>query len=248
MYEANKQDWKLFLKKIGDWQEDYIDRLTKEYISLLSCCELASDRFWELEKRISADKQKPGVSLVPEKSEMFFDIADLLKDKVISLDDLKDFSRPLNVEIRTYLGLPPLTTPEEYSGSLDSGFKIRNGEVARIVNEPEEAIKLFEELSSFGLRIPFQIIERGENKGKIKVLKDRQKDSNFCLEADHVSYFRMDDGRAVVTMSPYLELSDLSRDITKDGTPHSLGNYEVYVSKHSIYGNDTPTICMWEAL
>lgn len=261
MYEVSKQDWKLFNSKIGDWQETYMDHLTKEYISLLSCCEPASDRFWELEKRIDADKQRPGVRLVPEKSEMFFDIAALLKDEAISLNDLKDFSRSLNVEIRSYLGLPPLTTPEEFSGSVTCGYKITNGEIAWIINEQEEAIKLFEKLSSFGLKIPYQIIGRGENKGKIKVLRLREKDSSFYLQVeqflksrrrgiylDHISHFRTDDGRTVITMNPYIELSDLSRDITKDGTPHTLGGYEIYVSRHSIYGNDTPTICIWEKL
>lgn len=29
MYEVSKQDWKLFNSKIGDWQEAYMDHLTK---------------------------------------------------------------------------------------------------------------------------------------------------------------------------------------------------------------------------
>jgi rhodanese-related sulfurtransferase len=35
-YEFHESDWKLFRKKIVDWQEDPMDKLYKEYIALLS--------------------------------------------------------------------------------------------------------------------------------------------------------------------------------------------------------------------
>lgn len=51
--EISKKDWKLFRDKLADWQENYMEKLTKEYIELLSDeNKNASDRFWELEKRI----------------------------------------------------------------------------------------------------------------------------------------------------------------------------------------------------
>ena len=34
--EVSKNDWKLFRARIGDWQEAYMGRLTKDYIDLLS--------------------------------------------------------------------------------------------------------------------------------------------------------------------------------------------------------------------
>lgn len=34
--ECSKNDWKLFRTKIAQWQENYMDRLNKEYIELLS--------------------------------------------------------------------------------------------------------------------------------------------------------------------------------------------------------------------
>ena len=34
--EISKRDWKLFREKIAGWQENYMDRLIKEYIKLLS--------------------------------------------------------------------------------------------------------------------------------------------------------------------------------------------------------------------
>ena len=41
--EVSKKDWKLFRACIGEWQEAYMERLTKEYIDLLSGDENASD-------------------------------------------------------------------------------------------------------------------------------------------------------------------------------------------------------------
>ena len=34
--EVSKKDWKLFRACIGEWQEAYMERLTKEYIDLLT--------------------------------------------------------------------------------------------------------------------------------------------------------------------------------------------------------------------
>lgn len=62
--EVSKNDWKLFRARIGDWQEAYMGRLTKEYIDLLSGDENASDKFWELEELIMKDKKHPGVFVV----------------------------------------------------------------------------------------------------------------------------------------------------------------------------------------
>ena len=52
MVDISKDDWKLFRKRIPEWQERYIERLVKKYIDLLSSPGYASDHFWELEKRI----------------------------------------------------------------------------------------------------------------------------------------------------------------------------------------------------
>ena len=93
MYEISKSDWKLFREKIGDWQENYMERLEQEYISLLSDDgKLASDKFWELEKRIKKDKKSSGVILQMSKSEAIWNIAYMIKLKVIALEDLEDFS------------------------------------------------------------------------------------------------------------------------------------------------------------
>jgi len=60
---VSKSDWKLFREKIGQWQEDYMERLNKKYIKLLSGDEPASVKFWKLDERIRKDKRKPGVQM-----------------------------------------------------------------------------------------------------------------------------------------------------------------------------------------
>lgn len=57
--EISKKDWKLYQIKLGKWQENYIDRLNQEYITLLSNKEKApSEKFWELEKRLKKDRRR----------------------------------------------------------------------------------------------------------------------------------------------------------------------------------------------
>ncbi|WP_028043659.1 hypothetical protein [Candidatus Stoquefichus massiliensis] len=59
--EFTEKDWKLFRKKIANWQENYMDKLNKEYIELLSEDINPSEKFWDLNKRIKEDKEKVGV-------------------------------------------------------------------------------------------------------------------------------------------------------------------------------------------
>ena len=92
MVEISKRDWKLFQERVPDWQERYMERLTKEYIKMLSAPGNASDHFWELEKRIKKDKKHPGVMLEMRKSSAIWDIAAFVRYKVISMADLEGFS------------------------------------------------------------------------------------------------------------------------------------------------------------
>ena len=103
MVAISKADWKLFRERVPDWQERYMERLTKKYIELLSSPGYASDHFWELEKRIKNDKKHPGVMLVLEKSEAMWDIAILIKKKVITFKDLEGFSQELIDSVKEIL-------------------------------------------------------------------------------------------------------------------------------------------------
>ncbi len=93
--EVSKKDWKLYREKIGGWQENYMDRLNKEYIRLLSEEGPASEKFWKLENRIREDRRKPGVIIEVRKQKMIDQILMLLNDKAIGMDDLREFSDEL---------------------------------------------------------------------------------------------------------------------------------------------------------
>ena len=45
-------DWRLFRSRLPIWQEAYMERLNREYIALLSGTGPASEKFWELERRM----------------------------------------------------------------------------------------------------------------------------------------------------------------------------------------------------
>ena len=104
MYEISKKDWKLFREKLAGWQENYMEHLIKEYIKLLSKENVnASDKFWELEKRIKRDRRHPGVLIEMRKSNAIFDMVDLIRLKVITFDDLSDFSDELQETVKMIL-------------------------------------------------------------------------------------------------------------------------------------------------
>lgn len=63
---------------------------------------MASKNFWELEKRIKMDK-KSGCYSPIGKIRIKFTLLSLIKNKVITLDDLQDFSDELKNSIQFYL-------------------------------------------------------------------------------------------------------------------------------------------------
>ena len=103
MVEPSKRDWKLYREIIGGWQEHYMEKLVKEYADYLSSDLPASTKFWEMEKRIKRDRKTPGVWIELRKSDMFWDIAGLINDKVILMDDLEEFSDDLKEAVALIL-------------------------------------------------------------------------------------------------------------------------------------------------
>lgn len=103
MVEISKADWKLFRERIGDWQERYMENMSKEYVKLLTSPGNASDHFWELEKRIKQDKKHPGVLIEMNKGEAIWDIAILVRKKVITMNDLEGFSEDLIEAVKLIL-------------------------------------------------------------------------------------------------------------------------------------------------
>jgi len=100
----SKSDWKLFREKLPEWQEKYMGKLIGEYVVFLSQEDkAASDKFWELEKRIKKDRKNPGVIMELKKSEATWDIVNLIRHKVISPADLSDFSEELQQDVKRIL-------------------------------------------------------------------------------------------------------------------------------------------------
>ena len=71
------------------------EKLDREYIELLSSDKPGSEKWWELEKRIKKDKKSPGVIAEMDKSQVLWQLRDLLINNVISPEDLDGFSEGL---------------------------------------------------------------------------------------------------------------------------------------------------------
>ena len=102
--EVKEFDWKKFREKLPKWQEDYMERLVKGYASLLTENKPASYKYWELRKRINQDKKCSGVVMEPRRSTMIIEVAGMIVDDVITLDDISDFSDEFKESIRIILG------------------------------------------------------------------------------------------------------------------------------------------------
>ena len=103
MVEISKKDWKRYRERLPEWQEHFMERLTKEYIELLSAPGNASDHFWELEERIRKDKKNPGVLLNVTKSNAIWDIAVFVGRGIITMDELDGFSPDLVEAVKLIL-------------------------------------------------------------------------------------------------------------------------------------------------
>lgn len=95
MYDVKEKDWKILRKKIIVWQENYMQKLNDEYIEILQRDNVASKNFWDLEKRIFKDKRSIGVVIDMRRSMMVENLLELLRDKIITFDDLDEFSDEL---------------------------------------------------------------------------------------------------------------------------------------------------------
>lgn len=95
MEQVNESDWKLFRSRLPGWQERRMESLLQEYARLLSSPGAASNKFWELKRRIREDQQHVGVVARMSRSAMYRNLLALLRDEVITADDLEGFSDDL---------------------------------------------------------------------------------------------------------------------------------------------------------
>ena len=94
-YVFKESDWKLFSKLLPEWQEAHMQRLVAEYAEIISGPGLASDKFWNLDKRMTRDKKVVGLVARMSRSMMTINILNLINEGVITLDNLADFSEEL---------------------------------------------------------------------------------------------------------------------------------------------------------
>lgn len=77
-----------------------MERLVEKYIKFLSSDKAASEKFWELEKKIRKDKKNPGVLIELRKSDVPWDLAALINTKVIKFEDIGEFSEDLQDAVK----------------------------------------------------------------------------------------------------------------------------------------------------
>lgn len=89
---SEESDWKLFRKKLPQWQERHMQKLLDDYAAIIAAPRLASDRFWALENRLRRDVRHTGVRAEMRRSRMHQNIARLLNEGSITVEDLEDFT------------------------------------------------------------------------------------------------------------------------------------------------------------
>ena len=105
LYEFQESDWKLFRKKLPQWQERYMGKLVEEYITRLQGEGKPSEKFWWLWDRMKEDEKMPGVVVDRvSRSRMVMLMEGLLiTNAITSLDDLEGFSEPLVADLVRYV-------------------------------------------------------------------------------------------------------------------------------------------------
>lgn len=111
-----------------------------------------------------------------------------------------------------------------------------------LINNHAEGKRFFETFN-----IPYQVITRSENKGKLRMQATRSSDGQAVLDArkeleyagygslaDHSNVFRDKEDRTVITFSPYNAVPKVI----------DVPGYDVEVSDYSIYSCGTKTIVM----
>lgn len=99
MNTFNEKDWKLFRPKLPQWQEDHMEKLCRQYLEILGKDTQPSERFRELDKRINDDKHHIGVRTRMSRSNMDINIIGLIREGVITLDDLNGFGDELKSSV-----------------------------------------------------------------------------------------------------------------------------------------------------
>lgn len=92
MADPAKADWTLFQSLLPQWQERFMSCLCDKYTAVLTGPYRGSEAFWEVKRLIRQDVKRFDVMGEAEQSEVACIIADLLREQVITVEDIADFS------------------------------------------------------------------------------------------------------------------------------------------------------------
>ena len=101
--EITKRDWALFRAKLPTWQENYMEQLNRMYLEILNGEGSPSEKFWALEARMKRDKYHPGVCVELRRQNMLTTLVTLMRDHIISEEDLCDFSDEVKQVVALFL-------------------------------------------------------------------------------------------------------------------------------------------------
>ncbi|MBQ2625294.1 MAG: multidrug transporter [Kiritimatiellae bacterium] len=87
-----EKDWKLFRKRLPEWQERHMQSLLDEYAAIIAGDGDAAAKFWELKERLKKDVRHVGVQAEMSRSRMVLNLMCLLHEKAITMSDLDGFS------------------------------------------------------------------------------------------------------------------------------------------------------------
>lgn len=100
--EFYEKDWKLFRKKLPEWQASYIKKLNEHYVELLTRDLDPAQNYWECFKAMKKNQRDVGVIAEIARSQMMYNIISLLQEGAISKDDLVDFSELFHETLNLY--------------------------------------------------------------------------------------------------------------------------------------------------
>ena len=94
-----EKDWKLFRKRLPEWQERHMQSLLDEYVAIITANDNPSTKFWKLEERLKKDVRHVGVQARMSRSRMHLNLSSLLYEKAITMSDLDGFSDELRMSL-----------------------------------------------------------------------------------------------------------------------------------------------------
>ena len=95
MYEVKEKDWKVYKELMPIWQDRYIKKVNREYITILINDKPAIENYWDLRRKIKEDKGHLLIQFDLRRSTMFNTIYSLYSENIIHNEELLKFSEEL---------------------------------------------------------------------------------------------------------------------------------------------------------